>query len=350
MKSFFDKTTRRLFSHQVLNDIKDKRFKKLDTTYPSLRSDQKEQRIQKLTETLPSGPDILYRGTEGVSEIQAIMKTERLGRKLETSKKSRSLDIVGYIRDNDSKYFLSFSPCKETVKPYAAGLSIVPCRGYIMVTGLPKVYTIPQKLLYLNEAMFKRYDEFMIGQADQDNPQAYQSIVTMTRNNNEVTAIIGATENDDWRPVVQDDVISIIEVCGPGRILSTFMAASEPAFVRHWENIDYKKRIYAIETVFHGGPAYPHELEQMNEKAQAMGLIAPEHRLITLADAEVVINSGELDKLNDRYDATETQRLITVPKEIPMGHKDGLIEYMVSTLVSSNSLTEKETPKGSVLE
>lgn len=350
MKTFFDRASRRLFSHRVLNDIQGTWFKKLDTTYPTLKSHEITQQIQILTKKLPTGPDILYRGTEGIGEIKAIMESGRMGRKLELSKKARSLDIVGYIRDSDSKYFLSFSPCKETVKPYATGLSIVPCRGFIMVTGLPKVYTIPQKLLHLNETMFKRYDEQMISQSDQDNPQSYQSIITMTQNNNEVTAIIGASDKDDWRPVVQDDVMSITEVCGPGRILSKFMAASEPAFVRHWENSDYKKRIYAIETVFHGGPGYSHEFESMNVLAQDMGLTAPGQRLITLEDAEAVVNSGELDKLNERYEASETQRLVTVPKEIPIGHKDALVEYMVSTLVSSNVLTEREVPKDRILE
>lgn len=334
---------KKVFATSVLHDITSKNnllFKKFDPTYVMLKPHEVIEKIEELTAKLPTGPDVLYRGSEGTNEIIDAMQSNFLGKLFKCNSKAASFDIAGYIRNNDSKFFLSFSPCKETVKPYAAGLSVIPCKGYIMVTGLPKVYTIPHKLLYLNRGMFERCDDAQMKRRDLDDPRAYQSIIRMTENNNEVTAILGASEQDDWRPVVANDVKRVIEVCGPGRICSKFMSSNEVAYVREWENLGFSKRIYALEAVFYGGPGHFEDFEMMNEKARDMRLMNKDERLITLEDVPGVIR--ELDKLNELYDTTETQRITSVPKNIGLGDKNTLTEFMIEKLKAGKTLTEKQ--------
>ncbi|CEG57400.1 hypothetical protein [Legionella fallonii] len=312
-------------------------FNKFDLSYPLFPPREVTDRVQVLRDRLPSGPDLIYRGSEGNDEIVHLLETDRLGKNFEHNSKLPSFDIVGYIRDNDSKYFLSFSPCKETVKPYAAGLSIVPCKGHIIVTGLPKVYTIPHKLLRLNEEMFIRYDqrqhESMTGDAHH-----YQSIVTMTQNNNEITAIIGASHADDWRPVVTDDLMSIFEVCGPGRILSKFMSSNEIAYVKEWKNPNFTKRVYAIEVVIYENQA---DFEIMNRNARQMKLIGANERLITINDARALVDSEELNELNALYELPETQRISSVPRNIAIGDQTALVEYVTAILKENPLLAER---------
>ena len=320
-------------------------FNKFDLTYTSLNSEEIKDRIQRLKEQLPSGADIIYRGSEGNDEIMDLLQTNRLGKNFTQNPKLPSLDIVDYIRNNDSRYLLSFSPCKETVKPYAAGLSIVPCKGYIMVTGLPKVYTIPHKLLYLNEEMFRRYDHRQL-ELMRNNAHSYQSIVTMTANNNEITAVLGTSDTDDWRPVVTDDLMSIFEVCGPGRILSKFMSTKEIAYIKEWKNPDFTRRIYAIEVVI-----YEHltDFEIMNHNAQQMGFINPNERLITLDDAQVLLYSGELEELNALYETSETQRISSVPQNIAIGDQAALVAFVTAKLKANPLITERYEPRTPII-
>ncbi len=335
---------RRFFSTAVEGvspSAKALQFNKFDLTYTTFQSKEITDRAQLLRERLPSGSDLIYRGSEGTAEVTHLLESNRLGKNFTHNSKLPSFDIVGYIRDNDSKYFLSFSPCKETVKPYAAGLSIVPCKGYIIVTGLPKVYTIPHKLLYLNEEMFRRYDEKQQEQMTH-NPYAYQSIVAMAQNNNEVTAVLGTSDTDDWRPVVTDDLMSIFEVCGPGRILSKLMSTSEIAYVREWKNPEFMKRIYAIEVAIYDTPD---DFKIMNRNARRMHLINADQRLITIEDAEALLSSCELDELNALYETPETQRITAVPRSITIGNQAALLEYVTEKLKSHPLITAREEPQ-----
>lgn len=314
------------------------RFNKFDLSYTQFNTKEVNDRIQLLKNQLPSGSDIIYRGSEGSDEILDLLVSNRLGKNFAHNTKLESLDIVDYIRNNDSRYLLSFSPCKETAKPYAAGLSVVPCKGHIIVTGLPKVYTIPHKLLYLNEEMFKRYDRRQHNETT-NNQHAYQSIVTMTQNNNEITAVLGISEKDDWRPVVSEDLMSIFEVCGPGRILSKFMSANEIAYVKEWKNPDYTRRIYAIEIVI---AESPDDLKSMNSNAQQMRLINSNERLITIDDAKVLLRSGKLDELNELYKTSETQRISSVPKNIAIGDQAALVAFVTTQLKANPQIEERQ--------
>ncbi len=313
---------------------------KFDPKYPMLSPLERDEGIDKLQQSLPSGNDVIYRGTEGTAEVMHAVESDRLGVAFQSSKKMASFDIVDFVRENNSKYFLSASPCPQTVKPYAAGLSLIPCKGFIWVTGLPKVFTLPQKLLHLNPGLFEQYDQRKLSQQDQDNPTRYDSIKGMTRNNNEVTIVLGGADNEDWRPRVSKDVMKLIQVSGPGSLMGQFMSSNEPVHVTDWNNPEYKKRVWSMEIVLSDGRDYADNLEDMNARAREMGLITPDQRLLTLQDARAVVNSKKLDPLDTEYETNETHKIIQVPKGIAIGDTAALVEYMLHDIKSGKNLVE----------
>lgn len=325
------------FSYSVYMHLKpgiNLRFN-MDTTYLTLKAHERTARVQLLRDGIATGDSLIYRGSEGPDEVLPTMKSGYIGRKPEHSKKSPSHDIVGYIRDNDSKYFLSFTTCKETVKPYTVGLSIIPKKGYIFVTGFPLVYTVPQKLLILNPKMFERYDKMMINSMPMEEARAYQSIITMTQNNPEITCITGASPKDDWRSRVDKRMHSVIEVCGPGRILSPFMSSNQPAHSREWLNPDFSPELIAMDIVFYGDD---YEYQEMNEKAADMGITKKGERLLDLRDACAVMYSGQLDTWNAQFVTQETTKVVAVPKKIKPGDTSALLEYFDSLLKANHSV------------
>ena len=84
-------------------------------------------RLQQLCDSLAQKPDRIFRGTIGPAEIRMALKTNFLGRDFEKNSKEVSLDLIDFVRTNNSRLFLSASPCPHTIRPYAAGLSILPC-------------------------------------------------------------------------------------------------------------------------------------------------------------------------------------------------------------------------------
>ncbi|MCW8385165.1 hypothetical protein OQJ15_02475 [Fluoribacter dumoffii] len=104
-------------------------------SYPILSSKEVEEGVAQLHESLPSDPDLIFRGTEGTKEVHEAMSIDRLGMSSVQKQKLPSTDIVDYIVSNESSCFFSASPCRYTVQNYAAGLPIIPCRGFIWVMG-----------------------------------------------------------------------------------------------------------------------------------------------------------------------------------------------------------------------
>lgn len=319
-----------------------------DMHQPLLSTVEREEGVQKLYDSLPTGGDVIYRGTIGKKEIEHAMKTNRLGMDFKESKKDSSLDVVAFIRENNSKYLLSYSPCSQTVQPYAAGLSFIPCQGFIWVTGLPTVFTRPQKLLYLNRSMFERYDERQIEMQDRENPSRYVRITDMTANNNEVTAILGGP-GEDWRQNVTQDVIKLVQVAGPG-MLGKFMSSNEIVHVKDWGNPDYRKKVWSMDVVISGGPNPLDDYAKMNEIAREMRLISADERLLTIEDARAVVNSGLLDSLNDNYGIDTTHCFTKVPKNIAVGDVNRLVEYLNEEITLTNALVEIEAINRSVIE
>lgn len=312
---------------------------KLDPTVALLLPKEREERIARLHQRLVGDEDLLFRGTEGDGEIIHAASSGYLGFSPAESKKDDNHDIVGFIRDNDSRYFLSCTPCPQTAKPYAAGLSLFPARGYVATTAYPKVYTRPQLLLGLNPEMFEAWDQrFMAAQEPEDRLK-FQSITTMAASNNEITAVHGAEVIDDWRLELKRDVSTITRVCGPGRLYGRFMGANELVHIEEWINPDFQKRIYALEVFFY---STEEELAKMNERACELGILPQDRRLMTLEDARAVVNSGHLDKLNQEQGMDTTMKFTHVPKEIAIGEEKSLTEFMLSELQATNRLQPRE--------
>ncbi|WP_454783241.1 hypothetical protein [Legionella sp. WA2022007384] len=317
-------------SHSFFSD-------KLDITYASLSSKEIKIGAEQLHHSLPSGSDFLFRGTEGTKEVFEAMTSNYLGMSSVQRKKSSNHDIVSYLVDNDSKYFFSTSPCKYTAKPYAAGISIIPCRGFIWVTGLPKVYTIPQKHLFLNEELFDNYTIKKIKELEKE--EKHYPIKETAAGNNEVTIIIGATKDDNWALKVSEDVMKVIQVRGPGRFLGKFMPSTEIVHVQDIENPDFKKRVWSLEVVFSDGRT-SEDFERMNKRARELGLIGIHERLLTIHDAASVVDSEELEELNTRYRIPTTLRVAKVHKDIPLGLKDPLIQCIAAEIRGNKTLEE----------
>lgn len=72
----------------------------------------------------------------------------------------------------------------------------------------------------------------------------------------------------------------------------------------------------------------------MNFRARELGLITSDERLLTLEDASSVVDSQELDNLNANYCTNETHRVLKVHKDIPLGHKEPLLEYIIAEIRS----------------
>ncbi|WP_454783242.1 hypothetical protein [Legionella sp. WA2022007384] len=310
---------------------------KLDPAYPLLTPQEIDEGIAQLHESLPSDKDFLYRGTEGSKEVYEAMSSNYLGMSSMQKRKTPSIDLVRYLIDNDSKFFFSTSPCKYTVQPYAAGISIIPCRGFIWVTGMPKVFTRPQKHLYLNEELFDSYSQKTIEASKSG--EKYHSIKNTAAANNEVTVVIGSGKDDNWAFKVSEDVAKIVQVRGPGRFLKNFMPSSEILHVQDWTNPGFKKRVWSLEIVFSNGVTMK-DFEKMNEKARELGLIGRDERLLTLFDASSVADSDELEELNSNYRVSETHTVAKVHKSIAIGDKAPLLDCITHEIRSSQTLEE----------
>ncbi|WP_454785960.1 hypothetical protein [Legionella sp. WA2024007413] len=332
---------RSIFVQRVLKSLTKSNYPlfsdKLDISYASLSSKEIKIGAEQLHNSLPSGSDLLFRGTEGTKEVFEAMTSNYLGMSSVQRKKSSNHDIVSYLVDNDSRYFFSASPCKYTAQPYAAGISIIPCRGFIWVTGLPKVYTLPQKHLFLNEELFDSYTRKKIKELDKH--EKFYPIKETTASNNEVTIVIGAAKDDNWALNVSEDVMKVIQVRGPGRLLGKFMASNEIVHVQDIENPDFKKRVWSLEVVFSDGIMLEN-FERMNKRARELGLIGMHERLLTIHDAASVVDSEELEELNSRYSVPTTLRVAKVHKDIPLGLKEPLIQCIAAEIRSTKALEE----------
>jgi hypothetical protein len=276
---------------------------------------------------LPKGKDLLYRGTEGFEELISACKTDRLGDSPFQKRKEFHHDIREFVRDNNSNAFLSATPCPQTVRPYSVGLSLYPISGFIMCMGLPKVFTRPQKSLLLNQEWFEKDDERRVNQVPVDQAISFQTIVEMTKNNNETTIILGHKKGDNWGLNVSENVHTILRVSGPGKILGKFFSSEMPALIKTYINPDFKKRVWSIEIV--NGPK--EDYEKMNTRAGEQGLIKDDERLLFIEDAAVLADNPELNSLDSTHKIGETHVFKGVPKDIPIGDKR-LVEHVISVI------------------
>jgi hypothetical protein len=319
----------------------------VDPKYAMLPAKERQEKIDELTSSLPQGPNITFRGSVGTNEAYNAATTNRLGIRPQDSKKSLSISIPAHIEMNNSALYYSETPCSKTVIPYTGNVSLVPTNGTIIAKRRPQICVLPQKLLYLHEKTFDDYDKWRINAISSENPENYQSIKTMTRNNNEITAVLGASRKDDWRQNFNRDVHSIYEVVSPGRWLGLVMPATEPAHITHWQNPDFTPQPVSVEIV--SGSFSAKDLAEMNEKATEIGMPKDE-RLLTLEDASAIMESGVLEKLDENYVTTETLNLSSVPQNIAIGNAEALAKYISARFTSQPNVTERERPPSPTLE
>ncbi|CAM2968929.1 Uncharacterised protein [Legionella steigerwaltii] len=312
---------------------------KLDMAYPTLTPEEIDEGIVQLQNSLPSDEDLSFRGTEGTKEVMEAMTTDCLGWSSAQRKKTASTDIVEYTEKNESSCFLSTSPCKQTVKPYAAGISLIPTRGFIWVMGLSKMYTVPHKHAFLNPEMFDIYA--LRKNEPQGSPQeeGYRSITNTVANNNEITIIVGRGGDGKWALKVSEDVMKLVQVRGPGKILGRFMPSDEILHVQDWTNPGFRKRVWSLEVFFSVGDTLK-DYDGMNARARDFGSIGKDERLFTFLDGCSVVDSEELEELNANYSTTKTHRVTKVHKDIPIGDKKNLTQCIIEEIKSTQKLEE----------
>ena len=324
-----------LFKHLLNAHIKksNNRFwEHCSADYLQLSPEQKLKGYQKLVQKFKtSSKDVLYRGTIGNLELRNAIETGRLGRDFFQSGKSFSFDLTAYIRDNDSAFFLSASDCPMTAKPYASCLAKMPCRGFIIVLGLPKVYTVPADLLLINKQLFTDYDATMLNESHsiENGGTKYHSIIDITKQNNETTIILtDSAYKKNWGPLLNIDVQQVVEVCGPGKVLGTMLSFAQPILISELFNPAFKKRQLSVGVVLNCDK----NMAQINRKAHETGLIAPDNRFLTLEDANALDNTGVLDWYFEDAESHETMKFTQVPKNIPIGDTAQLLEHAMQHL------------------
>lgn len=312
-------------------------WNQFSTQYMKYTPEQKANGYKKLITALQHpDDDFLYRGTMGNAELQHAVETGYLGNDLYRSGKRSCIDLPSYIRDNDSVYFLSATECQYTAKPYASGLHF-PCRGFIIVLGLPKVITMPRTLLQLNEKAFLDYDDTELGGSQSissgNGGTKRNPITSMTAANNETTIV--ATEKN-WHPTLATDIYKIVEVCGPGKIVGRVMEFAKPMLLDQISNPDFKKRQLSIEIVLNCDD----NMDSVIEKGVQEKIFSPDHRFLTLADANAIDKTGMLDQyIEDDGGMLNTIRIKQVPRHIPVGNQKMLQEYMEQRLHETQIFT-----------
>lgn len=294
--------------------------------YMQLSQEEKNAKHRQLLRILNNhGEQTLFRGTMGNMELQHAVETGRLGQDFGRGGKSLSFDLPAYIRENDSAYFLSASACPITAKPYASGcFTKMPRRGFIIVLGMPKVFTTPNKVLLVNKKIFTDYDDLKLSSdfsIENSGGTLYTPITEMTRRNNETTLILtNYHAKKNWCPKLSTDIKQIIEVCGPGKILGSMMSFSQPILLSELTNPDFQKRQWSLEVFLDCNS------EEVIQTAVQNKILEPGNRFLTLNDIDVIDDFDVLD--NPAAEGEDTLILNQVPAEIPEADQDQLLEYM----------------------
>ena len=160
----------------------------------------------------------------------------------------------------------------------------------------------------------------------QNGSTKYHSIFKIIKNNNETTAILSnGRGKTNWKPTLENDVVQVIEVFGPGKMFGSFMAFSQPIYLGHVENSDFRPRQFSIEVVLH----CDNYMQTAIKNAWKQGLIQPGYRFLTLEDASAIDESGQLDlRIDSNEVCQQTICLKQVPKNIPVGHQQMLVDHL----------------------
>ncbi|KTD72392.1 hypothetical protein [Legionella tucsonensis] len=286
-----------------------------------------------LPKRLPSGKDIVHRGMAGLKEAENIAQDGRLGAG-RYQKRPLGLNIAEFIFDpTKSRLLLSTSPDPHTVKEYTIGFQLIQAKGTIASMCLPAVYVCPQIVRHIDIEQFEYFQKVLAAEVEMGNRTRLENIFDLAEGNNETTAILGATGDDDWRPLFDTDIHSLMIVQAAGRIWSGFAKADEIETTTI-VNPNFRKRIMSLElfsTATGKGTMYEKYIAKMNERALGLGLIDQGSRILTMADVIYLMNSKEYRVTVDTFKATgETIALKGVPKGV-RGRE--LVEFAIARIM-----------------
>ncbi|KTD42788.1 hypothetical protein [Legionella parisiensis] len=284
--------------------------------------------------SLPSDPSLVHRGMAGLKEAENIAHDGRLGAG-KYQKRPKGLNIAEFIFDpTKSSLLLSTSPDPHTVKEYTIGFQLIQAKGTIASMCLPMVYIRPQTARHIDIEQFEYFQKVLATEVELGNRTRLENIFDLAEGNNETTAILGVTEEDDWRPVFDTDVHSLMLVQAAGRIWSGFAKADEVETTTII-NPNFRKRIMSLEvfsTTTGHGPQYDKYFAKMNERAIAFGLIDKGDRILSLTDTAYLMSSAKYLTMLDSYETTgETIALKGVPKSIRTDEE--LVEFAISAII-----------------
>ncbi len=290
--------------------------------------------------SLPSGLDIIHRGIAGHAEVESIATYGKFGAGKYTTR-PLSLNIAEFIHKPQSCVLLSTSPDPYTVKEYMVGFQLISAKGAIASMCLPAVYIRPQTARHIDVEQFEYYQSILNAQQAPGEYTRGENIFDLAQGNNETTVVLGATKEDDWRPVFDMDLQSIVLVQGAGRILSGFTKA-ETVETTTIINPLFRKRIMSIEiasTTSAEGSMFVKYFDKMNARALELGMTKDGFRVLTLADASMMMRSDKYLETLGKYSASDkTMILQNVPAEIPIGSEE-LVEYALH-LIEANPAKE----------
>ncbi|WP_454781513.1 hypothetical protein [Legionella sp. WA2022007384] len=343
-------TTFTPLSFTVLSQINPGKLGLIFSSMPPGRELEKHQQIptkkakedlHQMLDRLPKEKDFVHRGMAGYDEVKSIVTHDKFGAGKYT-KRPDSLDIAEFVHKPESCLLLSTSPDPYTVSKYMVGFQLLTATGAITSMCLPGVYIRPQTARHIDVETFRIYQNKLDDDLEAGLRASAENIFDLAEGNNETTVVLGASKEDDWRPQFNRDLHSIILVKGAGRILSGFTNANtlETTTII---NPNFCKRVMAIEifSTYSGkGALFNDSLKTMTRRAQELGLIARDQRVLTIDDAQVLMNSKEYQELIEKYKAIgETLILNGVPKNIPVGSEE-VVQYAIS-LINEYSLKEE---------
>ncbi|WP_454781515.1 hypothetical protein [Legionella sp. WA2022007384] len=290
--------------------------------------------------SLPRGLDIVHRGMAGFGEVENIATDGRFGAGKYTNRPF-SLNIAEFIHNPKSCVLLSTSPDPYTVKEYMIGFQLISAKGAIASMCLPAVYIRPQTARHIDVEQFQYYQSILNAQQTPGEYTRGENIFDLAQGNNETTAVLGATKEDDWRPKFDLDLHSLVLVQGAGRILSGFTKA-ETVDTTTIMNPFFRKRIMSIEiasTTSAEGSLFHKYFDKMNRRAQELGMTKEGFRILTMADAVRMMGSPKYQEVLEKYTTSGmTMILQDVPKEIPIASEE-LVEY-ARQLIEDNPAKE----------
>ncbi|MCW8387371.1 hypothetical protein OQJ15_13760 [Fluoribacter dumoffii] len=298
--------------------------------------------FKQLLGSLISDEDIVHRGMASFSELNSIALHGKLGGG-DYAKRPASLNIAEFIENPKSSLLLSTSPDPHTVKEYMIGFQLIRAKGAITSMGLPFVFIRPQIASHIDVEQFNYQQNIIEEDLKLGNRTRSEDIFDLAQGNNETTVVLGATPEDDWHPTHRHLHTLKLVKNASGRILQGFMRTEGETFdIVTITNPEFCKSLMSLQlftTAFGKGEKFLEYLERMNKRAQELGLITGEQRILTMEDVCVLMRSPQYRETLETFTTTgQTKVLEGIPSDIPVGDPKKLLEYAVHVM---DSIPEK---------